>query len=44
MFSAMRELESCGAELIIADFPDSRGIGEAIRNRLARAAAADEMP
>jgi hypothetical protein len=43
MFSAMRELESCGAELIIADLPDSRGIGEAIRNRLARAAAADEL-
>jgi L-threonylcarbamoyladenylate synthase len=38
LFSAMRELERCGAELIIADFPDASGIGEAIRNRLSRAA------
>lgn len=38
LFSAMRELELCGAKLIIADFPDAPGIGEAIRNRLSRAA------
>jgi L-threonylcarbamoyladenylate synthase len=38
LFSAMRELERCGAKLIIADFPDMPGIGEAIRNRLSRAA------
>ncbi|MDR1134184.1 MAG: threonylcarbamoyl-AMP synthase [Synergistaceae bacterium] len=38
LFSAMRELERCGAKLIIADFPDAPGIGEAIRNRLSRAA------
>ena len=38
LFSAMRELERCGAKLIIADFPDTPGIGEAIRNRLSRAA------
>jgi L-threonylcarbamoyladenylate synthase len=38
LFSAMRELERCGAKLIIADFPDTPGIGEAIRNRLWRAA------
>jgi L-threonylcarbamoyladenylate synthase len=38
LFSAMRELERCGAKLIIADFLDAPGIGDAIRNRLARAA------
>ncbi|MDR3166140.1 MAG: threonylcarbamoyl-AMP synthase [Synergistaceae bacterium] len=38
LFSAMRELERCGAKLIIADFPDMPGLGEAIRNRLSRAA------
>jgi L-threonylcarbamoyladenylate synthase len=38
LFSAMRELERCGAERIIADFPDAPGLGEAIRNRLSRAA------
>jgi L-threonylcarbamoyladenylate synthase len=38
LFSAMRELERCGAKLIIADFPDAPGLGEAIRNRLSRAA------
>jgi L-threonylcarbamoyladenylate synthase len=40
LFSALRELETCGAGLIIADLPDSSGIGEAIRNRLRRAAGA----
>jgi L-threonylcarbamoyladenylate synthase len=38
LFSAMRELERCGAKLIIADFPNTPGLGEAIRNRLSRAA------
>ncbi|MDR1580500.1 MAG: threonylcarbamoyl-AMP synthase [Synergistaceae bacterium] len=38
LFSTMRELERCGAKLIIADFPDVPGLGEAIRNRLSRAA------
>jgi L-threonylcarbamoyladenylate synthase len=38
LFTAMRELERCGAKLIIADFLDAPGIGEAIRNRLSRAA------
>jgi len=37
LFSALRELESCGA-VIIADLPDSAGLGEAIRNRLLHAA------
>ncbi|MDR3278892.1 MAG: threonylcarbamoyl-AMP synthase [Synergistaceae bacterium] len=38
LFGAMRELERCGADVIIADFPDDSGIGEAIRNRLKMAA------
>ena len=38
LFGALRELENCGASLIIADFPDSAGLGEAIRNRLLHAA------
>ena len=39
LFSALRELERCGASIIIADIPDSEGLGEAIRNRLFHAAA-----
>ena len=38
LFSALRELERCGASVIIADLPESAGLGEAIRNRLSRAA------
>jgi L-threonylcarbamoyladenylate synthase len=38
LFSTMRELEKCGAKLIIADLPENAGLGEAIRNRLFRAA------
>ena len=38
LFSALRELESCGASVIIADVPDNAGLGEAIRNRLSHAA------
>ncbi|MDR1471468.1 MAG: threonylcarbamoyl-AMP synthase [Synergistaceae bacterium] len=42
LFAVMRELETCGAELIIADLPGAAGLGEAIRNRLTRASAADD--
>jgi L-threonylcarbamoyladenylate synthase len=38
LFSAMRELEECGASVIIADLPEETGIGWAIRNRLFHAA------
>jgi len=38
LFSALRELESCGASVIIADLPDGAGLGEAIKNRLLHAA------
>ena len=38
LFSALRELEGCGASVIIADLPDGAGLGEAIRNRLLHAA------
>jgi L-threonylcarbamoyladenylate synthase len=38
LFHALRKLERCGAKLIIADFPEKKGIGEAICNRLIRAA------
>jgi L-threonylcarbamoyladenylate synthase len=38
LFHSLRKLERCGAKLIIADLPDGKGLGEAIRNRLIRAA------
>jgi L-threonylcarbamoyladenylate synthase len=38
LFKAMRELETCGASVIIADLTERDGIGEAIGNRLSRAA------
>jgi L-threonylcarbamoyladenylate synthase len=38
LFGALRELEVCGASVIIADMPDNAGLGEAIRNRLSHAA------
>jgi L-threonylcarbamoyladenylate synthase len=38
LFHALRKLERCGAKRIIADLPEGDGIGEAIRNRLIRAA------
>ncbi|MDR1917148.1 MAG: threonylcarbamoyl-AMP synthase [Synergistaceae bacterium] len=43
LFSTMRDLESCGAEFIIADLPDDSGLGEAIRNRLMRASMDDDI-
>ncbi|MDR1483003.1 MAG: threonylcarbamoyl-AMP synthase [Synergistaceae bacterium] len=38
MFSALRDLESTGASAIIAELPEDRGLGAAVRNRLMRAA------
>ena len=38
LFDTLRKLERCGAKRIIADVPEGHGIGEAIRNRLVRAA------
>jgi L-threonylcarbamoyladenylate synthase len=38
LFHALRKLERCGAKLIIADLPEGKGLGAAIRNRLIRAA------
>jgi L-threonylcarbamoyladenylate synthase len=38
LFSKLREFESCGGEIIIAELPDEKNLGSAIRNRLQRAA------
>ncbi|MDR3254034.1 MAG: threonylcarbamoyl-AMP synthase [Synergistaceae bacterium] len=38
LFTKLREFESCGGEIIIAELPDGRNIGGAVRNRLMRAA------
>lgn len=38
LYTSLRELEICEAEIIIADLPDESGLGEALRNRLERAA------
>lgn len=38
LFLALRELESCGGGVIVAEQPKDSGIGSAIRNRLSRAA------
>jgi len=37
VFRALRKLENCGAELIIAELPKDEGIGLAIKDRLIRA-------
>ena len=37
LFSSLRNLEKCGADIIIAELPPSGGLGEAVRNRLIRA-------
>lgn len=37
VFRALRQLEICGAELIIAEMPKDEGIGLAIKDRLVRA-------
>lgn len=37
LFSAMRELERSGAEVIIAEWPEVEGVGRAIQDRLRRA-------
>ncbi|MDR1944073.1 MAG: threonylcarbamoyl-AMP synthase [Synergistaceae bacterium] len=39
LFSKLREFETSGAELIIAELPDEKNLGQAIRNRLQRAAS-----
>jgi L-threonylcarbamoyladenylate synthase len=38
LFSAMREMETSGSDMIIADLPDDEDLGSAVRNRLLRAA------
>ncbi len=38
LYTSLRELEICEAEVIIADLPRESGLGEALRNRLKRAA------
>jgi L-threonylcarbamoyladenylate synthase len=40
LFSRLREFETSGGEIIIAQLPDESDIGSAIRNRLERAASA----
>ena len=42
LFAAMRELESSGIDLIVAELPDDSGIGGALRNRLIKAAGETE--
>lgn len=37
LFRALRALESCGAEIIIAEAPEEKGIGVALKDRLIRA-------
>lgn len=37
LFRALRSLESCGAEIIIAEVPEEKGIGLALKDRLVRA-------
>lgn len=37
LYSAMRELEASGAEVIVAEFPSDVGLGSAVRDRLRRA-------
>lgn len=41
LFAALRELESCGCTWLLAELPEPAGIGEALRNRLQRAAEED---
>jgi len=38
LYAKLRELENCGADVIIAELPERSGLGEALRNRLERAA------
>lgn len=38
LYSKLRELETCGAELIVAESPEESGLGAALRDRLERAA------
>ena len=40
LFSSLRELERCGADVIVAELPEGDGLGEAVKNRLIRAAGA----
>ena len=44
LFSALRELERSGAEVILAELPAEEGVGLAVRDRLARAASGTEGP
>ena len=44
LFSALRELERSGAEVILAELPAGEGVGLAVRDRLARAASGAEGP
>lgn len=44
LFSALRELERSGAEVILAELPVGEGVGLAVRDRLARAASGAEGP
>jgi L-threonylcarbamoyladenylate synthase len=42
LFSALREFERSGRGVIVAELPPPAGVGEAVRNRLTRAASAEE--
>lgn len=37
-YESLRELESCGADVLVAELPEEAGLGAALRNRLERAA------
>lgn len=37
LYESLRELEMCGAQVIIAELPEDAGLGAALRNRLERA-------
>jgi L-threonylcarbamoyladenylate synthase len=43
LFSTLREFERCGGEMIVAELPDEKDMGCAIRNRLERAAGSQEV-
>ena len=44
LFDALRQLDSCGADIIIAEGADPSGIGTAYLNRLRKAAGGGPEP
>lgn len=44
LFSGLRELDSAGVDVILCPLPSTDGLGEALRDRLIKAACPDESP